>query len=193
MTTPKFNPREPKALVRAGLGVLLLANLVAAVVAFHLIGDSPAQLDSQLSATRARLASAQAQLKRSKALLSNMETSRSEGQKFVESYMTPRRKFVSTTDSEINKLSETAGMKVGPLNYSLLDPIEGSNDLEMVTITGDFEGGYAQLVKFVNALDRSPRFLLIEGLQVSPQPKGDQLNATVTLNTFVRDETGGAM
>ena len=107
--------------------------------------------------------------------------------------MTNRRKFVSTTDSEINKISETAGMKVGSLNYSLLDPIEGSNDLEMVTITGNFEGGYAQLVKFVNMLDRSPKFLLIEGLQVAPQPKGDVLSATVTLNTFVKDDKGGAM
>ena len=58
-----------------------------------------------------------------------------------------------------------------------LDPIEGSDDLSMMTISINFEGSFAQLVKFVNLLDRSPRFLIIESMQVSPQPKGDVLNA----------------
>ena len=61
----------------------------------------------------------------------------------------------------------------------------------MLTITATFEGGYGQLVKFVNELDRSNRFLLIEQLQVAPQPKGDLLNATVKLNTFVREQNAG--
>lgn len=189
MTRPPIDFREPKFLVRAGLGLLLFANLVAATFAFHLFGDSPADLDTQLANARAGFRNAQQRLKQSQSLIGNMTTSRQQGDKFVETYMTKRRKFVSTTDSEINKLAETAGMKVGDLNYSVPDLIEGSGDLEMVTITGNFEGGYAQLVKFVNMLDRSPRFLLIDGLQVAPQPKGDVLNATVTLNTFVKDDS----
>jgi hypothetical protein len=62
----------------------------------------------------------------------------------------------------------------------------------MLTINAAFEGGYAQLVKFMNLLDRSPRFLLIDQLQVAPQPKGDILDAVIRLNTFVRDEPEGA-
>jgi hypothetical protein len=193
VTIPRIDFREPKFLVRAGLGLLLLANLVAATMAFHVIGESPTDLETQLSSDRAALANAQVRLKKSKALIANMQVSRDQGAKFVESYMTNRKKYVSTTDTEINKLAEAAGMKVGDLNYSLLDPIEGSSDLDMLTITANFQGGYANLVKFVNMLDRSPRFLLIAGLQVAPQPKGDVLDATVTLYTFVREQNGGAL
>jgi hypothetical protein len=62
----------------------------------------------------------------------------------------------------------------------------------MLTITAGFEGGYPQLMKLVNSLDRSPRFLLMDQLQVAPQPKGDVLDAVVRINTFIRDEPEGA-
>ena len=40
--------------------------------------------------------------------------------------MTSRNTTYSALDSELNKLAESAGMKVGDINYSILDPIEGS-------------------------------------------------------------------
>lgn len=185
---PSINFREPKTLVRAGLGILLLANLVAAVFAFHLVGDSPADLDAQLTSAQAGFRAAQQRLNKSKTLIHNVELSRDQGDKFLASYMTSRKHTYSALGTEINKVAETAGMKVGNLNYTILDPIEGSSDLESLTITANFEGNYAQLVKLVNLLDRSPRFLLIDTLQVAPQPKGDILDATFKMDAFVQDD-----
>jgi hypothetical protein len=188
MTIHKANLREPKTLVRAGLGLLLAANLVAAVIAFHVIGDSPADLDAQLTSTRAAFRNAQQRLNQSKALAHNTDTSRQQGTMFLASYMTARRHYSSALGSEINKLAESAGMKVGNLNYTLPDPIEGTDDMDSLTITASFIGGYANLVKFVNLLDRSPRFLLIDTFQVEPQPRGDVLNATVKMNAFLKED-----
>ena len=36
-----FSWKDPRILVRTGLGVLLAANLVAAAFAFHIVGSSP--------------------------------------------------------------------------------------------------------------------------------------------------------
>jgi len=188
MTIPKVNLREPKTLVRAGLGLLLAANLVAAVMAFHLIGDSPADLDAQLISARAAFRNAQQRLEQIKSLARNTDTSRQQGNIFLTSYMTARRRYSSALYSEINKLAESAGMKVGVLNFTLPDPIEGSEDMDSLTITANFVGGYANLVRFVNLLDRSPRFLLIDTFQVEPQPKGDVLNATVKMNAYLKDD-----
>ncbi len=188
MTVPKLNLREPKTLVRAGLGILLAANLVAAIMAFHLIGDSPADLDAQLTSARAAFRNAQHRLEQSMSLAHNTEVSRQQGTLFLASYMTARRRYSSALSSEINKLAESSGMKVGNLNYTLPDPIEGSEDMDTLTITASFVGGYANLVKFVNLLDRSPRFLLINTFQVEPQPRGDVLNATVKMNAFLKDD-----
>jgi len=182
------NFREPTVLVRGALGLLFFANLLAAVFAFHLIGDSPADLDTQLSSARQSFQAARQRLDDSKKLIGNMELSRGEGDKFLAASMTSRKRTYSTIDTEMNKLAETAGMKVGDLNYTLPDRIEGTADLAVLSITANFEGNYAQLVKFVNLLDRSPRFLLIDTLQVAPQPKGDILSTTVKLDTFIKDD-----
>lgn len=193
ITQTQINFREPKVLVRAGLGVLLLANLIVAAFAFHLIGDSPADLDAQLATAQSNLRATQQRLMRSKTLIGNMEQSGVQGRQFLASYMTNRRVTFSTIGSEVNKLAQGAGMKVAELNFSALDPIENSNDLYMLGLTGNFEGNYAALLKFVNALDRSPRFLILESLQVTPQPKGDILTATVKLDVFVDDTQGTAV
>jgi hypothetical protein len=187
----QINLREPKVLVRAALGVLLVANLVVAAFAFHLIGDSPADLDAQLAAARTNFRAAQQRLNKSKNLIGNMEQGRAEGANFLATYMTNRRVTYSTIGSEINKLAQGSGMKVGDLNYSLPEPIENTDDLYMLSITGNFEGNYAALLKFVNALDRSSKFLILESLLVTPQPKGDILTITVKLDIFVDEPQGG--
>jgi type IV pilus assembly protein PilO len=193
ITRPQINFREPKVLVRSSLGLLLLANLITAVFAFHLIGDSPSSLDAQLTSLRAGFRAAQAHLNRTKTLVANIDLGKEQGDKFLASYMTSRRHTFSTILGEISGVAKTAGMKMGDANYAVPDPIEGSEDLDMLTITANFEGTYPQLLKFVNLLDRSPRFLLIEGLQVTPQPKGDLLSITIKMNTFVKDDKEGAL
>ena len=78
-------------------------------------------------------------------------------------------------------------MKMQEGTIAPLDPIEGSDDLDMMTISVNFEGSFAQFVKFVNLLDRSPRFLIIESMQAAPQPKGDVLNVNLKLHVFVKE------
>ena len=54
----------------------------------------------------------------------------------------------------------------------------------------NFEGGYPQLVKLVNLLDRSPRFLIIESLQIARRQRARSDSVTFKLNAFVRDKPG---
>ena len=184
--------KAPRTLVRASLGLLLAANLVAAAFAFHLLGSSPEAFDQRLTVARAQLQAGQTRLNRSRLLSSNIQKGKSEGENFLATYFTSRRYTFSTIVGEITDSAKTAGMTMKGATFASLDPIEGSDDLEMLTVSINFEGGYNQLVKLVNLLDRSPRFLIIESLQVAPQPKGDILSVTVKLNAFVRDMPGGA-
>jgi Tfp pilus assembly protein PilO len=189
LTLPKGDGwKEPRFLVRVVLGLLLLANLVGAGIAFNLFGPSPAALEQQLAAARARLQADQARLTRSRLLSSNIGKGKTDGDTFLASYFTTRRRTYSTIISEITGVAKMAGMKAQEWTIAPLDPIEGSDDLSMMTIAINFEGGYPQLVKFVNALDRSPRFLIIDSMQATPQPKGDILSVTLKLNAFIKDD-----
>jgi type IV pilus assembly protein PilO len=185
--------KEPKVLVRIALGLLLAANLVAAGFAFNLFGSSPEALNQELVVANARLQAAQSRLVRSRLLTSNIGRGKTESDTFLANYFTSRRTTYSTIISEITETAKSAGMKTQEGTIAPLDPIEGSADLSMMTISINFEGNFNQFVKFVNLLDRSPRFLIIESMQVSPQPKGDILNTNLKLHVFIKDDTGGAL
>jgi Tfp pilus assembly protein PilO len=185
--------KEPRVLVRIALGVLLVANLGVAGYAFNVFGTSPEALSQSLVAAEARLQTDQARLARSRVLASSVGKGKAESDTFLASYFTSRRNNYSTIIGEINETAKTAGMKEQEGTIAPLDPIEGSDDLSMMTISINFEGSFAQFVKFVNMLDRSPRFLIIESLQVAPQPKGDVLNSNLKLHVFVKEDASGAL
>jgi type IV pilus assembly protein PilO len=185
--------KEPKVLVRIALGILLAANLVAAGYALNVFGSSPEVLNQALVSAEARLQADQARLTRSRVLTSNIGRGKSESDTFLANYFTNRRNTYSTIISEITETAKSAGMKTQEGTIAPLDPIEGSDDLSMMTVSINFEGSFPQFVKFVNLLDRSPRFLIIESMQVAPQPKGDVLNTNLKLHVFIRDDSAGAL
>ncbi len=184
--------KETKTLVRTGLGILLLANIVAAMFAFHVVGTSPEAINAELLAASSRLQADQTRLNRSRLLTTNIDEGRSQSDTFLASYMTGRRHTYSTIIGEVTETAKTAGMKMKEATIAPLEPIEGSDDLAMMTVSANFDGGYAQLVKFANLLDRSRRFLIIDSMQAAPQAAGDLLSVNVKLAAFVKDDTGAA-
>ena len=181
--------REPRVVARIILGVLLAANLVAAVIAFKPFGGSADDLRRRRSDLQMQLAQLQARLARTKQLASKVETARKQSDEFLNKYVTDRRVTFSTISEELDRIAQQAGIKGRDRNVEL-NPIEGSDTLEMMSITAGYEGSPASLEKFVNLLDKSPRFLIIESIVASPQQGGQMLNVNLKLDTFVKDLPG---
>src|SRR5690242_9696197 len=83
--------KQPKMLVRAGLGILLAGKLIAAAFAFHVFGASPEDVDQQLAAARSQLQAEQVRLKRTRSLSGNIELGHEQAGRFLANYMTDRR------------------------------------------------------------------------------------------------------
>lgn len=186
----KFSLTEPQTIVRICLGILLLANLVAAGFAFHLFDASPEVLQQRLAATLSQRQAEQARLLKTRALAANIDRGKTDGERFIDTYMSNRQFTYSTMATELTEDVKSAGMDK-PAATINLNAIPGSDDLDMMSITFTVEGKYAQLVKFINLLDRSPRFLIIESLTVTPRAKSDVLSVSIKLDTFVREGKGG--
>lgn len=179
--------RSPVVLARVGVGVLLVANIVAAGFAFHWWNDSPASIESKLAETRRQLVIERSLVTRSKSMASKVDTARSQAGSFIDRYMTPRRNTYSTILGDLDQMASVAGIKTRERAIAR-DPVEGSASLSMLTLTASFEGTYPNLLKFMNALDKSPRFLIVERLQAAPLANSQSLQVTVKLNAFVRDD-----
>jgi len=101
-------------LLRAVIGTLLAANLVAAVMAFKPFGGSADDLRREQQALRVQLARLQARSATSKQLVEKVETARKEGDQFLAKYVTDRRTMSSTIQEELNRTAKERGSRRFP-------------------------------------------------------------------------------
>ena len=182
--------RDPRVGMRALLGVLLIANLVAAAIALKPFGGGVDDLRRDRNRLQQQLAQVQVQVAKSKKLVEKVQTARREGDRFLAKFFTDRRVVTSTIQGELVDIAKAAGIVYQPTTWTQ-ETIEGSDTLGMMTINAGCQGTYAALSKFVNLVDRSPRFLIIESMVAAPQQTGQILNVTVKVDTFVQDMAPG--
>jgi type IV pilus assembly protein PilO len=183
----KLKLKDPRIAVRIVLGVLLVANLVAALIVFRPWGGSAEDLKRQEVQLRQQLAAAQKRLGQTKIVVEKVERARKEGDQFLAKYVTDRRSTMSIISEELNRIAQDAG--VTPKGDSInLEPVEGSDTLWQMTISEVYEGQYSNLAKLVNMLDKSQRFLIISNMVATPKATGNVLTVTLRLDTFVRGE-----
>jgi Tfp pilus assembly protein PilO len=184
--------RDPRVVMRALIFVLLMANLVVAVIVLKPFGGSADDLQQEDGSLRVQLAALQAKVTGGKGLVSKVETARREGDQFLAKYVTERLVMASTVTEELVRMAKESGGTYLPITTNQ-EAIEGSDTLGMLTISLGYQGNYANLSKFVNLVDKSPLFLIIENMQLAPQQSGSNLNVSVKLLTFFRDQPGASL
>ncbi len=180
-------PNNPRAIIQLGIAVLLAANLVAVYFVLRPIGGSPRDLRQQVLDLRTQVRQHRGSLDLTRSLAGKIETGRGDGDKFMAKYFLPRRTAFSTVMTELNNLAIQA--KVTPKeSTNAIEPVEGSDSLEMMQITAGFETTYDNLLRFVNLIDKSSRLLILESLNATPQQGGKLLNVMLKVNTYVRED-----
>jgi hypothetical protein len=111
---------------------------------------------------------------------------KSEGDRFLDNYFLARRTTYSTVEAELDGSASASGITLRDHAYNA-EPIEGSDDLSMLTITANFEGTYDQLIHLVNRIDRSALLMIVDSLQATPQQGSQKLLVNMKLNAFVRE------
>jgi type IV pilus assembly protein PilO len=181
-----LNWRDPRVAMRAVLGALLVANLIAFYFVMYPLGGSPEELEQQIAQQRRQSAAQRVSIERLSALKRKVEGARTGEARFEEQYFTSRQVVYSTIVAELTQAAEGAGIRVK--DHALLnEDIEGSDTLSMITINANYEGTYGDLLSYVNRLDRSGRFIIIDSLGATPQQNSNVLNVAMKMNVFVRN------
>ncbi len=184
--------RDPRVLMRGLIGLLLAANLAMAVIAFKPFGGSADDLRQEQSALESQLLKLQAGVTASRVKVEKVKTAREQGDQFLAKYFMDERTTSSQIDEELLKDAKESGIRQLPATYDH-EPIEGSDTLEMVSVSQGLEGTYESLTKFINLLDKSPRFLIIDGMQTNaPQQNGKVLSVLIKIRTFAQAQPGAA-
>src|ERR1017187_209670 len=186
--------RDPRVVMRVIIGLLLAANLAAAVVAFKPFGGSADDLRRERQRLNSQLTQLQDRIKTSKALVDKVQTARTQSDQFLAEYFMDVQTVSGSILGELSQSATEAGIKMGQAQFDH-QAIEGSDSFVKWTITVGFDGTYANLVKFIHLVDKSPRFLIIESMQAAaPQAQGGQsLNVTLKILAFVKDTPGAVL
>jgi hypothetical protein len=181
--------RKPtaKTAVRVLLGVLVVADLIGAALVLFPPGGSADDVERELSTLQSQVVTKRELVARTREHVSAVSRGRAEGDQFLDSYFLARRTAYSTLLTELVLAADQAQIKPREHAYAT-EAIEGSDLLSMMTITANYEGTYANLMRFVNAVDRSPRLLIIEGLTAAPQQNGGVLSISMKIDAFVRED-----
>ncbi|MCC6536331.1 MAG: hypothetical protein IT162_02200 [Bryobacterales bacterium] len=177
---------DPLRWWKVALGVLAVANLAAFFLLVKPVGGSTADLDARLADLQMQVKRQQLSLRTSRDMTRKIDGARAEHEQFMATHFMDRRTMSSTILSEIKDSAASAGLVAKEHSFAF-EAIEGADNLGLMTITANYEGDYGQLVKFVNLIDRSKRFLIIDNMQAAPQQQGGKLTARFKINAFVRD------
>jgi hypothetical protein len=182
-------PRNTSGFAQLLLVVLLVLNLIAAWFVWRPLGGSPEELEQQMVSLRGQVIQRRIILERTRSNVSKVETGRTQGDTFMQSYFLAERTAYSNIIGELVQAATQSKIKPKEHAFSL-EPIEGSDDLAMMTITGTYEGIYVDLMQFINRIDRSPGLLIIESLNATPQQgAAGLLNVNMKLDAFVRQDS----
>ncbi len=188
-----FGSLDLKAAQRGSRFWLQTASIALAVlnaVALFLYLDPPGGSRSELMGESQRLTSAisaaKAQALHLKRISSNVQLGSEQSVDFEGRYIFPRRRAYESIIAEIQRMATDAKLVERDGAWTE-EPIEGSDDLSLLTNQVNFEGSYASLMRFLYEVDRSPKMLMLDTLTATPQKAG-QITAQVRFQAVTREE-----
>lgn len=90
---------------------------------------------------------------------------------------------VSAISADVYGLAGQSGVKIGSVKYDMKDP--EALGLQRVQIEADLAGGYLQLVRFINSLERDHMFFLVDSVSLGGE-QGGTVRLQLKMETYLK-------
>jgi len=172
--------------LQVAAATLLLLNLIALYFFFVPPGGSRRELATQSAQMQrqvlgSRFAAQRLETVSGKVQLAGIQTTTFEGKYFLAG-----RDAYRTMFSNLEQLTQEAGIQQRDGVFTE-EPIEGSKDLTLLSLSINLDGTYADLMHFLYAVDHAPSLLILDSLNAAPQQGTERLNLAVKFLTIMRE------
>jgi Tfp pilus assembly protein PilO len=182
--TTAAKPRSWKRGVLTGLvvvllldGVLLVVNWRAARASMHSQREQAARLNRQAD----QLAS---DVTRAEAIRGRIPQVKQNSDRFYADQFLPAATGYSSIVAELGELAGHSGLKTGGISFKQKE-LEKRGVTE-IQISASVEGDYPSLIHFINGLERSKNFYLLDDLRLASVTTGS-IKLQLELRTYFRD------
>jgi type IV pilus assembly protein PilO len=174
--------KSRKNAIRVIIGLILLADVVLVGVNWQLSSATSAPGD-EVRALRQRRDLMAADIRRVEAIRAQLPGVQTETTSFMDKDLHPAGEGYSSVDADLETLAKDSGLQITSSHFR--QKSIDKRGVEEVTITITMQGAYPSLVSFINALERSKSFYLLDSLSLDSSTEG-LLKLNLELRTYFR-------
>ncbi|MBI4463246.1 MAG: type 4a pilus biogenesis protein PilO [Acidobacteria bacterium] len=169
--------------LRMGLGLLLVANAVLLVLVFRPPSRTLAEQEVELQRVRARHESLWKTVQQMRELRSKLQTAIQSDQQFPQEHFLQRKEAFSTMMTGLEQTASQNRLTPASITYRMEEERNRPGWVS-VTVTLGVEGRYEDLIRFINRLEQSPLFWMINRLKVTGA-RNQVLRLDLELETYI--------
>jgi Tfp pilus assembly protein PilO len=174
--------QQRKAIVRWTLIIIFLVD--AGLVAFNYkLNESPHIAPGELRQMELLEKSYRADNGRLEKFRSELPADEKQWDEFFKTHFSPEGAGYSAVSEDLGRLSHTAGLHTDAITFHQHNP--DARGLIQIDITTAVEGDYESLVSFLNKLEHSERFYVLDSLALASSSVG-KLRLNLQLRTYFR-------
>jgi Tfp pilus assembly protein PilO len=171
--------KKTKTIIRAILGIIVTVDIILAGI--NWATRTP---QSELNALKREHALMAADITRAETIRTTLPAVEQQCDKFFKQNFRPITSGYSSVISDFGSLSRGAGLQAGNLSFH---QHEGDKrGVTEVDISAVVDGDYSSVVRFVNDLEHSDTFYVLDGLSLAASGSGGQLKLNLQLRTYFR-------
>jgi Tfp pilus assembly protein PilO len=166
--------------MKIALGAMLAVDVLAVAVLFSPLVGSAESRRQQLNQMRAELTKKNQQVAPLRNIPDKIVLAKAQISDFYKGRFAEKD---SDLIGELGKVATANGVRMQTARYKEEEPeISGIVPIE---IEGSFAGDYLQLVRFINALERSKMFFAVDGIELAGESTG-AVKLGITMHSYLR-------
>ena len=168
--------------ILVALGLLLAADLGLAAYSWEL-ASSPHTPQAEFDAQSLQLKVLRGDIKSAQDIKDNMPATRKDCEKFEQS-LPPVSTGYSSMTSELDEIAKKSGLQI--LNRAFKQKEFPNRGMVEVSIEATVSGDYGSVVRFVNGLQRSKSFYVVDGLALASDTQNQAATGAIRVGLHVR-------
>lgn len=174
--------RPTKTLIKILLGLIVLADLALVGINWR-IAATPRTPESQLKFLARQHALMAADVARAQKIRADLPAVEKQSDAFFHDQFRPVGSGYSALEDDLGTLARNAGIRMEGLSFRQQAPDKrGVTEIQISTAV---DGDYPSVVKFIDSIERSDSFYILDSLSLAPASAG-ALKLNIQLRTFFR-------